>query len=584
MKKLLVFLVLGAIFTSAVVVSVTVPAEIPHEINYQGMLTDDEDNPLNGSYDILFKIYNHPSSGSMQWSETQTGVSVDNGLFSVALGSVTPILLSFYEVDQYWLDITVEGEHMPSRVNFASVAFAYRAQKSDTALYAISGGSYSHNHDAYYVNVIGPDSIRGSYSSALFRVRNTGAGHGIYVYTYGSSADGIVIDTAGDMGIYITDTGDDAIKIDDGHQRAIEITDITDDGIYLDNIGDDGIYMEDVAGEGIWLNDVEGYGIWINDANSDGIYVNLADNGVYIDSTRSGYDGIYIGYAEDDGVQIGHADDEGIYVVDADGDGLYVSNADNDGLHVGHADRYGLYIYDSDNDGIRVSSADGDGIEAYGTEGNELYGLSSSYTGLRVHSFNDLSTNAGLYVYGFGGISGTWNTKLSGSSGDVPGFMVSSTDVELIASGTGTFVGGKAEISFEPEFQEAVSSEIPVKVVLTAQGAPSGLLYVASKSNQGFSVERLEIPDLAMKSGEISFDWIAIGRQKGYEQRPQVTMGEEESSADLVNREEEMRAEELKHQEELERDAAYRQQMAEKQARKEAERQREEQKEEQSTD
>jgi regulator of protease activity HflC (stomatin/prohibitin superfamily) len=144
-------------------------------------------------------------------------------------------------------------------------------------------------------------------------------------------------------------------------------------------------------------------------------------------------------------------------------------------------------------------------------------------------------------------------------------------------------VGGRAEITFEETFQEAVSPEIPVKVVLTAQGAPSGLLYVASKSNQGFSVERLEIPDLAIKSDDITFDWIAIAREKGYEQRPEVVMEGEGAMPDQINREEALRAEELEHQKELERDALFRQQMREKQAQKEAERV-EEEKEEQSTD
>ncbi len=583
MKKVLVFLALGAVFTSAAVVSVTVPAEIPHEINYQGMLTDDEDNPLNGSYDILFKIYNHPSSGSMLWDELQEDVSVEEGLFNVVLGSVDPIVLSFYEVDQYWLDITVEGEHMPSRVNFASVAFAYRAQKADTAAYAVAVPEG--DLDARYVNVIGPDSIRGSSSSTLFRVRNTGTGHGIYVHTYGASGTGIVIDTAGDYGIYIEDTGDDGIYLNDIHQDGIYMTDTDDDGIQMYNIGDDGIsmdnignvgiYMDDVADDGIYMHDIEGDGIYINDAADYGLYINTADYAVYVDSTRANYDGFWVRYAEDDGFYVSHADDAG----------LYVSDAGNDGVYVYHADRYGLYIYDSDNDGIRVQSADGDGIEAHSScQGGQFFSGSSGCFGLVAHSYQNLNTRPGLYVYGYGYASGGFSKSVSGSSGDVPAFTICSRDIELIASGTGTLVAGQAQISFELEFQEAISPEVPLRVVVTAQDAPSALLYVTGKSTQGFTVKPLEIPELSLKTDNVSFDWIAIARQKGYEQRPEVLiLSEEESRAEELNREEEMRAEELKHQEELEREAAYRQEMAEKQARKEAER-REREKEEQSTD
>lgn len=584
MKKLLILLAVGAVVVPVLVFSIPPVPPIPHTINYQGMLTDNLGNPLNGTPDITFEIWNAPSGGTKRWWEIQSNVPVEEGLFNVILGEVTPIDLSFYEDEEYWLQIIVEEDTMPSRLEFTSVAFAYRAQMADTALYAV--GVPEGDLDDRYVNVNGPDSIRGSSSSQMLRVKNYGSGDAIYIYAATSTAgDGIDIDSAGDHGIEIANTGDDGIYLDDIHQDGIYMMDtdddgiqmyrIGDDGIYMDNIGDVGIYMDDVADDGIWLNDIEDNGIYINDAADNGLYVKKADYGIYIDSARASYDGIWIN----------KAGDEGIHVSFTGGNGVYVNNAGNDGLSVNHADHFGLYIYDSDDDGIRVASADRDGIEAHGgNRGGNFYSGSASYYGVTAHSYNSLSTNLGLWVYGTAYSTGGWSKSVPGSSGDVPAFSVCSPDVELIVSGTGTLVGGKAEIAFEQTFQEAISPEIPVKVVLTAQGAPSGLLYVASKSNQGFSVERLEIPDLAMKSGDITFDWIAIARQKGYEQRPEVIM-EEESVADQLSREEEMRAEELRHQEELERHELHRQQMLEKQARKEAERREEEkEREEESTD
>jgi hypothetical protein len=202
------------------------------------------------------------------------------------------------------------------------------------------------------------------------------------------------------------------------------------------------------------------------------------------------------------------------------------------------------------------------GIHARGDRGNTLESENASWYGLYVESYQVSSTRPGLYVYGTGHITGGWSKSIPASSGDVTAFSVSSPEVELMASGTGTLQNGKAEIAFDPGFREAISSEIPVKVVLTAQGAPSGLLYVGSKSNQGFTAQRLEIPDLAINSAEISFDWIAVGRQKGCERRPAV----------LIPSEEDRRDQELKEQEELERHAVHREQMLEKQAQREAER------------
>jgi hypothetical protein len=131
-------------------------AAIPRLINYQGMLTDDSGDPLNGNYDIIFKIYNHIQAGNKIWEESHTDVPVTNGLFNVILGSVTLLDLTFYEAEEYWLDVTVEGEHMP-RLRLTSVAFAYRAAVADSsevahrawladsarvALSALSGGGW----------------------------------------------------------------------------------------------------------------------------------------------------------------------------------------------------------------------------------------------------------------------------------------------------------------------------------------------------------------------------------------------------------------------------------------------------------
>ncbi len=154
MKKLLILLALGAIIVPVIVFSQSrvpvsissesrvpanisskssVPPAFPHKINYQGMVTDNGGVPITGYHDFLFKIFDDPETGSMLWDEPQNGVYVEKGLFNVILGSVDPVDLSFYEADEFWLDITVDGEQMPDRLNFVSVAFAYRCLKADSA-------------------------------------------------------------------------------------------------------------------------------------------------------------------------------------------------------------------------------------------------------------------------------------------------------------------------------------------------------------------------------------------------------------------------------------------------------------------
>jgi hypothetical protein len=124
----------------AVLVSLSFAA-IPKLINYQGMLTDVGGTPLNGSYNLIFRIYDDTTgAGTLQWTETQNGVPVDHGLFNVVLGKSTALNLAFDK--SYWLEVQVGAEVMP-RIRFTSVAYAYRAHAADTA-YATAPGAGSH--------------------------------------------------------------------------------------------------------------------------------------------------------------------------------------------------------------------------------------------------------------------------------------------------------------------------------------------------------------------------------------------------------------------------------------------------------
>jgi hypothetical protein len=123
-------------------------ADIPKLINYQGMLTEsDGSTPVpDDTYDINFKIYNASSAGDKRWEETQTDVAVTNGLFNVILGNATVGGLDLDFSEEYWLEITVEGEQMGQRLRFTSVGYAYRARMADSATVAVSaptGGGWT---------------------------------------------------------------------------------------------------------------------------------------------------------------------------------------------------------------------------------------------------------------------------------------------------------------------------------------------------------------------------------------------------------------------------------------------------------
>ncbi len=135
MKKLLILLGLGAIIVPVLLFSASsVYPAIPRLINYQGILTNNAGTPLDGSYDLTFRIYDDSTAGALKWTEAQDGVSVNSGLFTVLLGQVNELDLPFDE--PYWLEVQVESDTLP-RLRMTSSAYAFRALVADTALIAV---------------------------------------------------------------------------------------------------------------------------------------------------------------------------------------------------------------------------------------------------------------------------------------------------------------------------------------------------------------------------------------------------------------------------------------------------------------
>ena len=101
-----------------------VPGPSANTVNYQGRLADDAGTPLDGSYGMSFALYDAPTNGNLVWGpEAHDAVPVTDGLFSVGLGSVTPIPTSTWNGDVY-LEVTVGGETLEPRELIRSVPIA----------------------------------------------------------------------------------------------------------------------------------------------------------------------------------------------------------------------------------------------------------------------------------------------------------------------------------------------------------------------------------------------------------------------------------------------------------------------------
>ncbi|MCM2267409.1 MAG: hypothetical protein NDI60_06480, partial [Elusimicrobiales bacterium] len=111
----------------AIVTALLLPvfaAAAPLLINYQGRLVDSAGNPLTGSPSIRFSIHDAASAGSELWFETQS-VTPDNGIFSVSLGSVTPLPASVFASDSRYLEVKIGADSpLAPRTRLLSTPYA----------------------------------------------------------------------------------------------------------------------------------------------------------------------------------------------------------------------------------------------------------------------------------------------------------------------------------------------------------------------------------------------------------------------------------------------------------------------------
>jgi parallel beta-helix repeat protein len=140
---------------------------VPQTINYQGYLEDSGGIPVNGTVNMDFAIYDAPTGGALLWSETQSGVTVTEGAFSVALGIANAIDLPFDA--QYYLGVDVNGDgEMTPRAVLVSVPYAFTAAKADDAD-LLDGQHSSEIIDA------ASDEVRTPISSVPFTISTPGS-------------------------------------------------------------------------------------------------------------------------------------------------------------------------------------------------------------------------------------------------------------------------------------------------------------------------------------------------------------------------------------------------------------------------
>jgi hypothetical protein len=116
---LLLVLILSVTFLKAAA------QEVPQLIFYQGTLTDASGKPIDHKQSMKFSIWNDQAGGTKLWEESHHAVTVRNGLFSVILGSQSPICVDIFSEKTRYLETIIESETLTPRQQIVSVPYAH---------------------------------------------------------------------------------------------------------------------------------------------------------------------------------------------------------------------------------------------------------------------------------------------------------------------------------------------------------------------------------------------------------------------------------------------------------------------------
>lgn len=183
----LVFQSNGAPARARVIGQATLSAGAPGLISYQGYLENGAGQPFSGNATMSFAIYATPSGGSALWQETQSNVSVEDGFFTVQLGSIAPLSAAVFDDPTRYLQVTVNigaGDETLPRQRFTAVPYALQAQSAASVPWSGITGVPDDLGDNY-ANVIIVAQSGGDYASvaaALNSISNPSANNRYLVW------------------------------------------------------------------------------------------------------------------------------------------------------------------------------------------------------------------------------------------------------------------------------------------------------------------------------------------------------------------------------------------------------------------
>lgn len=109
-------------------------ASVPRTLTYAGELRE-EGAPANGTFTVIFDLYDAPTAGTRLFSQMETSLAVTDGELTVELGDdvTNPLLDPVLEGGHLFLAMTVDGRVLSPRTPLTSAPYAIRAATAEDA-------------------------------------------------------------------------------------------------------------------------------------------------------------------------------------------------------------------------------------------------------------------------------------------------------------------------------------------------------------------------------------------------------------------------------------------------------------------
>ncbi len=495
-RNTFVFLVVGGV--SLLLCSVS-SAGVPHMINYQGKLTTASGGCLNDTVQMTFSIYPDTLGSPADWTETQTEVTVKEGIFNVLLGAVDTIPQTVFDGNIKYLGVQVEADtEMRPLKPMVSVGYAYRAKVADSATVATSsqtGGGWvddgtvvrlKDSTDAVGVGTANPISnlhLKGD-GSAYMRFDHSGDTS----WVIGSSISNrcLVLNLNHQYGGYLA-----AYISPDGDTRLVPVKGNV--GIGTD---DPGVKLHVVGGTDVKVT-IPNTGYLIT-GPSTGAHIAIDDNEIMAKASGDSVGDLYIQWSDEARTLIrGRV---GIPTISPGYKFHVIEGGTGSAVYGEHESRGNYGVLGTPSSGVYGSSSSDMGVLGVSSSGVGVWGISSSGTG----------------VYYSNGLAGTGSKScvVKTSKGPTLLYCQESPENWFEDFGEGRLSAGRCHIELDPLFLETVTinERNPMKVFIQLNDDCNGT-YV-ERGRTGFDV-------IELQGGQSNarFTYRAVAKRSGFEDK-----------------------------------------------------------------